>query len=626
MSKEDRTNSGAHLAAVGANTREIGVQFTSFRSHLVTSCLITLGVFFLNTRPTYGQALEPPIHQGDVNGGAPLEAPPTAGMPTPAELDEEGIEPLTRGPLHEAFAASPAIDPTPGVIVPKQPPEDITEVPPENEQADDSDMESVWIPGYWAWDEDRNDFIWVSGAWRAPPPDRNWIPGYWHETEDGYQWISGFWAPVEVEEMNYVEPPPPSIDYGPSIPAPSEDQFWIPGNWVYQTNRYDWQPGRWCEYQEDRVWVPAHYVFTPSGCIFVSGYWDYLFPARGQLYAPVYFHRPVIAYRPHCALRANNLFMHLFVSSHHRNYFFGDYYDARYRHRGCYPLYQYGYTSRRYDPLYSYYRSYYARRGIDCHARLRGWHNYYQRHAYHRPPRTWSAHVAFAGNFSSHKHHSRAVLLKSPRHSRVAIDNHKRKSPKHGRAEVRRDQFRDLSRQRRRIEGNNALAKAGGRAGHRQIESRPRRLTIPDDLRANMPRNRFSQKTPSHRSGDSVRQRDRSRLDMNDFRNQRHRLEDKPQLGNRGPDLQGRRDRQPGTRLPKNEGSRSVRAEDVARSRQRHDVRGQTPPGDAGKKRPQIDTRAQRDRRQKPPSSDILSDRIQKDLRLRRTKNNTTNT
>src|SRR5665647_665283 len=42
-----------------------------------------------------------------------------------------GIEVLTRGPVHEAFAETISYDPKPGIIVNAKPPELINEVPPE---------------------------------------------------------------------------------------------------------------------------------------------------------------------------------------------------------------------------------------------------------------------------------------------------------------------------------------------------------------------------------------------------------------------------------------------------------------------------------------------------------------
>src|SRR5262245_10063417 len=86
-----------------------------------------------------------------------------------AAASPDGVEVLTRGPVHEAFAETIVFDPEPGVVVPKEPPDLIEEVPPE-QKPEGTNVE--WIPGYWAWEDERNDFLWVSGVWRAVPPDR----------------------------------------------------------------------------------------------------------------------------------------------------------------------------------------------------------------------------------------------------------------------------------------------------------------------------------------------------------------------------------------------------------------------------------------------------------------------
>lgn len=42
-----------------------------------------------------------------------------------------GVEVLTRGPVHEAFAETITFNPEPGVVVPQAPPDIIEEVPPD---------------------------------------------------------------------------------------------------------------------------------------------------------------------------------------------------------------------------------------------------------------------------------------------------------------------------------------------------------------------------------------------------------------------------------------------------------------------------------------------------------------
>src|SRR5262249_59769940 len=105
-----------------------------------------------------------------------------------------------------------------------------------------------WIPGYWGWDEDRNDFVWVSGFWRVPPPSRQWVPGHWVQVAGGWQWTPGFWAAPQANQVEFLPPPPEPVDAAPSVPAPSPDHLYVSGYWTYQTNRYVWRPGYWIRY------------------------------------------------------------------------------------------------------------------------------------------------------------------------------------------------------------------------------------------------------------------------------------------------------------------------------------------------------------------------------------------
>ncbi len=101
---------------------------------------------------------------------------------------EEGVEVLTRGPVHEAFAAIVTFDPEPGLVAPRIPPALIEELPPAL-KPEGNNVE--WVPGYWAWDDERDDFLWISGVWRALPPGHEWVPGYWSPSGPGAQWTPG---------------------------------------------------------------------------------------------------------------------------------------------------------------------------------------------------------------------------------------------------------------------------------------------------------------------------------------------------------------------------------------------------------------------------------------------------
>jgi hypothetical protein len=258
----------------------------------VGTCLVSFGLglwlFSANAGMTSLQADEPQaLAQTDAPPqAAAIEAQPLA---TEASQKEQGVEPLDKGPVHEAFAQPADKNPQPGPIIHKQPPQAIEEVPPEQKPEGDNVQ---WIKGYWAWDPERNDFIWVSGFWRVPPPDRHWVAGSWVQVDDGWQWSPGYWAPNQQTDVAYLPQPPESLDHGPSVPAPSDDAFYVPGNWVYTNYNYAWQPGYWSFYRPGFTWVPACYYWTPYGYTYCSGYWDYPWWSRGWLFSSVFFHRP----------------------------------------------------------------------------------------------------------------------------------------------------------------------------------------------------------------------------------------------------------------------------------------------------------------------------------------------
>jgi hypothetical protein len=111
----------------------------------------------------------------------------------------------------------------------------------------------LWIPGYWGWDTDRSDFIWVSGCWRAVPPNNSWVPGYWAKVKGGYQWIAGVWTTADTEEIEYLPAPPATLEDGPQGTS-SSDNIWIPGCWVRHEGRYAWRPGFWEQGRPNWVW------------------------------------------------------------------------------------------------------------------------------------------------------------------------------------------------------------------------------------------------------------------------------------------------------------------------------------------------------------------------------------
>ena len=179
----------------------------------------------------------------------------------------EDLNVLTRGPLHEAFASAHQADPHPSALVLKAPPELIDEVAPEYKLEGNSVQ---WIPGYWAWDDAQSDFIWISGILRDVPPNRRWIPGYWDAEDEGHHWISFIWTEETQHELGYLPAPPASLEQGSSTNAPSEENFYVPGNWTHQDDNYRWSADHWQPLVENWIWIPARYVWTPNGCVYQS--------------------------------------------------------------------------------------------------------------------------------------------------------------------------------------------------------------------------------------------------------------------------------------------------------------------------------------------------------------------
>ncbi|QDV83954.1 YXWGXW repeat-containing protein [Planctomycetes bacterium TBK1r] len=378
-----------------------------FPRSLFFSCLHTV-VAVLLASPLLAQA--PPFQPqevgqpsaGSINASPEvLNADLQAIDPAQGDLvvDESGVEYLTHGPLHESYAEPYAADPKPAPVVPKEPPPPVKELPPTLRP--DSEK-STWIPGYWDWDEELGDYLWISGVWREVPPQRRWVPGYWEPAEDGYRRVAGFWANEQAATVDYLPPPPESLEQGPASPAPGDNYFYVPGNWTYQTSQYQWTPGFWARSQPNWVWIPNQYVWTPRGCIFRTGYWDYRLQRRGVLFTPVYYRSPIYLranywYRPRYVINSGlGLLANLFVNPRYGRYYFGDYYGVGYG-TSYYPWISYYQRPRLYDPLYSYYgiRSLHDREySLDRIARQ---HQQIREHQELRPPRTYAGPPAHAG-------------------------------------------------------------------------------------------------------------------------------------------------------------------------------------------------------------------------------------
>ena len=312
------------------------------------------GVFVRQYEPAPAYVPAPP--PGAVYAPAPAYVPappPPAPVAAPLPQTQADVEVQTRGPVHEAFAEPVVYAAQTTIVVPRAPPPPIQELPPADRPAD---PRIVWVPGYWSWDDDRADFLWVSGCWRFPPPGCSWVPGYWTQVAGGFQWVEGLWLAAPANEIVYLPSPPASIEAGP-VGMPASDNFiWVPGYWAWNGLQFVWMAGHWAVAQPDWVWMPAHYIVTPRGCIFVAGYWDYMIARRGILFAPCYFWRGVYLragfyYSPDVVIDLDIILSNLFARPRYGHYYFGDYYDARYAALGIHPWFEFHQQHRWYDPI-----------------------------------------------------------------------------------------------------------------------------------------------------------------------------------------------------------------------------------------------------------------------------------
>ena len=276
------------------------------------------------------------------------------GVPPPPVAAEAGAQVLTRGPVHEAFAETVTFDPLPGIVAPKAPPAAIEELPPGQKPAG---ADVAWIPGYWGWDDERSDFLWVSGIWRDLPPGRQWVPGYWGKSTQGFQWTSGYWADAKVARCNTCPSrrrPPKPVPRSPRLrrttsgcpAAGCGSKTAMPGVPVSGARR-------------SRIGIGFPRITSglarlrlrrrllglfhrPPWCPVCAG----LFP-RGRAT------RPGFSYSPATVINLGVFANHLFLRPKYQHYYFGDYYAANYQAAGFYPSYSYNSGRFGYDPIFA---------------------------------------------------------------------------------------------------------------------------------------------------------------------------------------------------------------------------------------------------------------------------------
>jgi hypothetical protein len=285
--------------------------------------------------------LPPPTPVPDQQDANPVQDAKAAELEQP----EPGVKVADKGPIHEAFAQPGAETRGKGLTAPKAPPKPIPELPPDTKP----EGENVrWVPGYWHWDAEKEDFLWISGFWRNVPAGRTWQAGEWIEKNGSWTYTPGFWRPTDMNNWRVDLPEPPKpVESGPSTPPENQDAVWVPGGWEYRDGQYAWRAGYWAHPNGNQVWQPGQYLASGSGYSYVPGYWDYPLEERGMLYAPVYFTEPLWQtpgwyYRPRFAFNlgfgygwgTGAFFGSLFYGPGFNNYYYGNYYNPWYNGGG----------------------------------------------------------------------------------------------------------------------------------------------------------------------------------------------------------------------------------------------------------------------------------------------------
>jgi len=178
--------------------------------------------------------------------------------------------------VHEALQASEGG--TEAQRLSKAPPAPAIERPND----DRPDSRAVWVPGYWAWDVDRNDFVWVSGLWSIPPRGTIWVGGRWMRDGNGWYRVPGFWSRRRANlRPNAVAIQPdwrqtgPPVDHPEDNPgvAPNPDSFLVPGHYTPDGDRLVWTAGFWARARPGWDWIPARWVRRSEGWEFRKGHW-----------------------------------------------------------------------------------------------------------------------------------------------------------------------------------------------------------------------------------------------------------------------------------------------------------------------------------------------------------------
>jgi hypothetical protein len=208
----------------------------------------------------------------ETNGGT-YAAAAEVTPPAPVVAADPGI------PLNEAVVGAAPIPADYSAAI--APPAPVVEEEPSQPEPDDA-----WIPGYWWWSLPLGRYVWVSGAWRRPPPDQVWSPGEWTLVDGRYIWAPGYWGPSGYARVT-IDLAPPPLRFEAYVAPPGVGFVWTPGYYGYHGGTYVWVGGSWL--RPPRVglgWIEPRYVSIGGRYTLQPGRWDFPPERRGMVYRP----------------------------------------------------------------------------------------------------------------------------------------------------------------------------------------------------------------------------------------------------------------------------------------------------------------------------------------------------
>jgi hypothetical protein len=205
--------------------------------------------------------------------GADQEMVAAAAPPPPVVAADPNI------PLNEGLVDAAPTPPDYSAAV--APPSALVEDRPTQPEPED-----VWIPGYWWWSPPLGRYVWVSGAWRRPPPDQVWSPGSWGLVDGRYLWTPGYWGRPGYARA-YLDAPPPPLRAEAYVAPPGVGFVWMPGYYDYRGTSYVWVGGSWLRPPAvGLVWAEPRYLRIGGRFALQPGRWDFPPERRGIVYRP----------------------------------------------------------------------------------------------------------------------------------------------------------------------------------------------------------------------------------------------------------------------------------------------------------------------------------------------------